>query len=152
MKKIFCLVYLLLCLFFITCNKKKTSSIDKIDKICLTSKEIKEIVSQILYSKNVEQYLRFNIEKKKSIKLLKNKYLNDSLDIYFENKKVAYSKTLEDYRYIVDLSFFNIICNNSLEFSFYYKFQGAHVEGVLKKENNQWKLDQITLDGEEQKK
>lgn len=135
--------------FFNSCDFKKNKRIIEIKKECLSNEEKEEVVLGILSSKNVKQYLHFNQNEKRPIEILKNKYLNDSLDVYFNNNKVRFIDSLSNQNRAIKISFYKIKCNEFIEFSFYYKFEGAHIEGILKKKDNSWKLDKITLDGEE---
>ncbi|MGG8497759.1 hypothetical protein ACQY1Q_15215 [Tenacibaculum sp. TC6] len=128
-------------------NKKITAKTNKQNK-CLTIKERENIVSLILKNKEVTDFLTFNIKNNKSIKLLKTKYINDSLHIVFNGKKLDFVNNISDYKYSVKIALNEVKCNETMNFSFYYKAAGAHVEGILKKENF-WLIDKLTFVAEE---
>ena len=153
MKKNRLLFFYLIIFSIIICCKSNTNIGKQIDnpsikKECMSIKDRELIVSSIINHIDVKKYLDHDIGRM-NIKLSRNYYLNDSLNIYHKGKKVLFSKKEENYTYLVDISFREIECNKSLLFSFYYSFEGAHIEGFIKKINNKWVVDKIFLDAEE---
>ena len=148
MKKILFMTSFLICFICTSCKGERKSEVKK-EKPCLTIQDKEEILLSILQTKEVGRYLLSSLKKEKSIKVLKNKYLNDSLEVYYSKKKIEFTNDSELIKQVLKISFLEIECNNSVRFSFYYKFEGAHIEGYIIKKEGKWKLSKITLDAEE---
>ncbi|MAO63415.1 MAG: hypothetical protein CL666_00290 [Balneola sp.] len=102
-----------------------------------------EVIQAVLDADQIENYLHLDLPERTPLYLLKNKFVDETVDLSVKGQKVLLieeeSDSVKNYIQFLDLD----IGEDKAEFELYYKMENMLIKGRLKRLDGQWQVDAI---------
>ncbi|HBQ61324.1 MAG TPA: hypothetical protein DD671_17355, partial [Balneolaceae bacterium] len=100
-----------------------------------------EVIQAVLDADQIENYLHLDLPERTPLYLLKNKFVDETVDLSVKGQKVLLieeeSDSVKNYIQFLDLD----IGEDKAEFELYYKMENMLIKGRLKRLDGQWQGD-----------